>query len=88
MTRLSLDDIKRKVDELSAKINAPTDLQPNYGYSRDFAYPHIEVDNLGLLHYVIVERGEELTRKTTDNFDTLLFWIFSDLKTLLFTFFT
>jgi hypothetical protein len=79
MTRLSLDDIKKKVDELAAKINAPTDLQPTYGYSRDFAYPHIEVDNVGLLHYVIIERGEELSRKTTDNLDMLLFWIFSNL---------
>lgn len=77
MPTLSLDDIKKKVDEFAAKINAPTDLLPTYGYSRDFAYPHIEVDNAGRLNYVILERGQELERKTTDNLDDLLYWIFS-----------
>lgn len=77
MTTLSLDEIKKKVNELALKINAPTDLLPTYGQSRDFAYPHIEVDNVGLLHYVIVERGQELSRKTTNKLDDLLYWIFS-----------
>lgn len=77
MTSLSLDDIKRKVDAAAIKINAPTDLLPTYGYSRDFAYPHIEVDNTGLMHYVVVERGKELERRTTNNVNDLLYWIFS-----------
>ena len=77
MPTLSLDDIKKKVDEVAGKINAPTDLLPTYGYSRDFAYPHIEVDNAGRLNYVILERGQELERKTTDNLDDLLYWVFS-----------
>lgn len=77
MIKLSLEDIKRKVDELAAKLNAPSDLLPTYGYSRDFAYPHIEIDSVGLLHFVVVERGQQLERKTTDNLDTLLYWIFS-----------
>jgi len=65
------------VEDIATKINAPKDLLPTYGYSRDFAYPHIEVDNVGLFHFVIVERGQELNRKTTDSLDTLLYWIFS-----------
>jgi hypothetical protein len=73
----SFDDIKKRVDMLASKINAPTDLLPTYGYSRDFAYPHIEIDKVGLLHFVIVERGHELERTTTDSLDTLLYWIFS-----------
>jgi len=32
-----------------------------------------------LLHYVTVERGEEIDRKTTDNLGTLLYWIFADI---------
>jgi hypothetical protein len=77
MARLPLDDVKASVDDLAVKINAPANLLPTYGYSQDFAYPHIEVDNVGLLHFVIVERGQELDRKTTDNLDSLLYWIFS-----------
>lgn len=74
---ITLDDIKKKVEELAFKINAPSDLLPTYGYSKDFAYPHIEIDNVGFLHYVIVERGQELERKTTDKLEDLLYWIFT-----------
>lgn len=70
--------MKKKVPELPNKINVPTELLPTYGYSKDFAYPHIEVDNGGLLHYVVVERGQELDRKTTDKLDDLLYWIFAN----------
>ncbi|MBK0404976.1 hypothetical protein I5M27_18470 [Adhaeribacter sp. BT258] len=78
MRKFSLEDIKSKVDELANKINAPKDLLPDYGSSRDFAYPHIELDNLGLLSYVIIERGQELERKVTDKLEELLYWIFDD----------
>jgi hypothetical protein len=78
MMKYSLEEIKEKVQELASKINAPTDLLPTFGYSKDFAYPHIEVDNLGLLHYVVIERGQELDRKTTNKLDDLLYWIFAD----------
>jgi hypothetical protein len=77
MIKYSLDDIKKKVDELAEIINATTDLLPTYGYSKDFAYPHIEIDNFGRLHYVIIERGEELERRTTDKLDDLLNWIYT-----------
>lgn len=74
----TLEDIKKKVEELALKINAPTDLLPTYGYSKDFAYPHVEIDNHRILHYVIVERGQELRRRSTDKLDDLLYWIFTD----------
>ena len=77
MTGLSLDGIKKNVDDLAVKIDAPTDLLPTYGYSRDSAYPHIEVDSKRFFHYVTIERGQELDRKTTNNPDELLYWIFS-----------
>ncbi len=37
--------------------------------------PHIEVDTQGY-HYVVVERGEELTRITTMDLDELLYHVF------------
>lgn len=77
MTKLSLADIKEKVDELASKIDAPEDLLPTYGFSRDSACPHIEVGNSGSLHYVVVERGEILERRTTKILDDLLYWIFA-----------
>lgn len=76
---MTIDDIKKRVEELAEKINAKADLLPTYGYSKDLAYPHIEVDTGGLLHYVIVERGQELERKTTHKLEDLLYWIFDDI---------
>lgn len=77
MTKYSLDDIKKKVDELALKINAPTNLLPGYGQQTSDAHPYIEVDNLGFMFYIISERGQEYERKMTDKIDDLLYRIFS-----------
>lgn len=68
--------IKNQVDKIADLILAPTNYLPTYGYSRDMAYPHIEIDRLGKLHYVVIERGQENVRLTTTNLDELLYWIF------------
>lgn len=77
MEKLSLADIEKIVNRLAATIDAPDGLLPTYGYTKDFAYPHIEVNKAGL-HYVVIERGQELDRKTTGQIDDLLYWIFED----------
>ena len=73
---LTLSEIKTEVDSLAAKIG-PTKLYdlPTYGHSEDGARPHIEVDSRGY-HYVIVERGQELSRFVTPEIDELLYKIF------------
>lgn len=73
----SLNEIKTEVNRLAAQIGAPADLLPTYGYSIDGAHPHIGVDTRGY-HYVVVERGEELSRVTTVERDELLYCIFKD----------
>ncbi|HEY1406591.1 MAG TPA: Imm63 family immunity protein [Spirochaetota bacterium] len=75
MNDMSLKDIEIEVNKLAKVIRAPGDELPTYGYSRDFAYPHIEVDDHGY-HYVVIERGQERERKTTQDVDELLYWIF------------
>ncbi len=77
MTIYSLERIKSRVESLGSIINAPEYLLPTYGHSKDFGHPHIEIDPSGLLHYVIMERGKELERKSTDDVDELLYWVFS-----------
>ena len=74
---MTLKEIENKVNQLGGIIKAASNLFPTYGFSKDFAYPHIEVDNIGM-HYVIIERGQELERKTTNNIDELLYWIFDN----------
>jgi len=78
MTRQTLQEVKNTVEELAAKISAPKIFLPTYGRSEDFAQPHIELNNQAF-HYVIVERGQELLRKSTTDFDCLLYWIFENI---------
>lgn len=64
---------------MSLTINAPSKYLPTYGYTKDYAQPYIEIDNLDIFHYVIIERGQELERKTTDKIEVVLKWIFIDI---------
>ena len=71
----SLDGIKREVDRLAQAIDAPEQSLPTYGRSEDMARPHIEVAGPHM-SWVVVERGKESERRTTDDIDELLYWIF------------
>ncbi len=74
MTTLSA--IAEAVDQLAKKIDAPSGLLPTYGRSEDGARHHIEVSSDGAMHWVVVERGEELDRRTTLDRDELFYWVF------------
>ena len=72
---LPLTAIQAEVERLAAVIGASGYDLPTYGYSEDFARPHIEVD-AGGYSYVVVERGQELSRMTTPDLDELLYCVF------------
>lgn len=72
---LTLLELESEVDRLAVKIGASGYILPTFGHSEDGARPHIEVDSSGY-HYVVVERGQELTHLTTNDLDELLFKIF------------
>lgn len=59
---LSLKEIEKVVNVLALKISLPTDLLPTFGYSKDFAHPHIEVTIEGY-NFVVLEKGQEVQRK-------------------------
>src|SRR5712691_8192962 len=71
-----LDKIADDVASLAKKINTPKDYFPTFGATRDWGQPHIEVDK-NFYHFVVVERGEELQRKSTKDYQELLYWIFA-----------
>jgi hypothetical protein len=71
----TLAEIEAEVARLSERIAAPGNAYPTFGYSADFARPHIEIGG-GQYHYVAVERGTEVFRKSTSDLDELLYWIF------------
>jgi hypothetical protein len=75
MAPATLAEIKAEIDRRAALLGASGNMLPTYGVSRDFGYPHIEVDGRGY-HYVVVERGEELQRTTTPQLDELLYHVF------------
>ncbi|HEX3049981.1 MAG TPA: Imm63 family immunity protein [Aggregatilineaceae bacterium] len=74
---LDLDTIRRRVESLAQQIGAPPHLLPTYGLAHDAAQPYIEINRDGY-HYGMVERGEELERRTTHDPQRLLYWIFVD----------
>jgi len=77
MVSLRYWNIRKRVKKLAGKIRALKKLLPTYRNSIDGAHPHIEIDKNGLLHYVIIEKGQEIKRKTTNKLDEFLYWIFS-----------
>jgi len=73
----TLTEIRTIVNELAEKINAPTNLLPTFSSPIGDATPNIEVDNSGLYHFVISERGTEYERKITSDLNDLMYWVFS-----------
>jgi hypothetical protein len=72
----TLVEIKHEVDRLARVIDASGHCAlPTYGRSEDCARPHIEIDQRGY-HFVVVERGQELSRFTTADSNDLLYRIF------------
>lgn len=77
---MTLTELKIIADQLAAKINAPLDELPTFGPPTGDGTPNIEIDDQGLFHYVMSERGEEYDRMTTAELDEVLYWIFSDVS--------
>jgi hypothetical protein len=70
-----LQEIEKEITKMALSIGATDEQLPSYGESRDFGYPHIEVDDY-FYHYVVVERGQELERISTSDFEELLYHVF------------
>lgn len=75
----SLEELEQIVARLGRLIRAQKSDLPTMGQSTDFAHPSVEVDANGY-HYVVVERGREIRRETTNDLDQLLFWVFEDVS--------
>ena len=73
---LTEEAIKTRVDAIAARLTlVPRDSDlPTCGGSADLARPHIESDTA--YHWVVVERRVERERKTTQDLDELLYWVF------------
>ncbi|MDR3680383.1 MAG: Imm63 family immunity protein [Flavipsychrobacter sp.] len=74
--KVTLDDVKDLVNGLAAKIDAPSDSLPTYGYSKE-GWPHIEETANGQFDWVVIERGQEMDRYFAADLNDLLYKIFS-----------
>jgi hypothetical protein len=72
-----LAEIEIIIARLGRQIKARKSDLPTMGHSADFAHPSVEVDADGY-YYIVVERGTEIRRETTNKLDQLLFWVFED----------
>lgn len=77
-----LNHIKTQVDRLAKVINAPDNLLPTYGNSKD-AHPNIEINDTGFLSYEIYERGQQLKMEYAHDTDHLLYVIFRDVTSMM-----
>ncbi|HET6555760.1 MAG TPA: Imm63 family immunity protein [Prolixibacteraceae bacterium] len=79
-TKSSLLRIKRKIDTLARKIDAPRKLRPSYGsfdYEMDSYF--IEIDKKGVMRLIETEKGQVHEVRRTRDLDELLYWIFTNI---------
>ena len=75
-----LEQLKQQVERIAQQIDAPSGLLPTFGYSLDGAHPHVEGGDAQPFSYVIVERGQEVSRVVAKDMDDLLYRIFADIS--------
>ena len=73
-----LREVRVLVLRLASELCVPPHYLPTFGKSDDGGRRHIETDARGY-HYVVVERGVELSRETTREIQELLYWAARDL---------
>ena len=71
----TLSEVKKLIDQLAQKINAPQGLLPTYGYPIDKGITNIEIDNNGQIYYFPNERDRD--RYFLRDIDDLLYYVFN-----------
>ena len=78
MTELSIETIQLELNEYYSRINPSFNnitIQTKRG---DDGTPHIEIYD-DAYHYIVTERGLNLSEKTTRDKDELLYWLVDDI---------
>lgn len=76
----SLLRIKRKINELAGRIDAPRKLRPSYGsFDYDVDSFFIEIDKKGVMRLIETEKGQVHEVRRTLDLDELLYWIFTNI---------
>ena len=76
----NLKEIQAFISEFGQKLTErkmPKGLFVVLGERNEFAEPFIEIKS-GYYQYVVMERGQEITRRKTQDLDELLYWLISN----------
>ena len=71
----SLDDIRRKIEEMAVLINAPEGLFPSFNGANVNRFSYIETGKF-IYHNVGTDGGREVKRTTVSSLDELLYLVF------------
>jgi hypothetical protein len=74
---IMMEDVKAAVRDLVAKLDGGDRHEVIAFSPQDFARPYVEIHG-AMLHWVVVERGRELERRTTSDLNELLHWVALD----------
>lgn len=69
-----LEELEIEILRLTNIIEAPLPLLPTFGHTTDTGLPHVEFDGQSY-HVVEIERGAEWGRRSSKDFDEVVFWI-------------
>lgn len=74
---ITLRDVRTAVGDMAARLDGAGRSELVAFSPQDGAHPYVEIHG-GTLHWVLVDQGRELRRRTTTSLDELLHWIALD----------
>lgn len=69
--------VEMQISRLAGRINVPANLLPALGRMDEARHHYVSVGEI-YYHYIFYNRGEEVSRLTSDRLDELLYWVFRD----------
>lgn len=74
----AMKKIATEMADGARRMGVHGDLLPSVGRSRGFGIPHIEV-NIPTLHFMVVDHRSEVQRRSTQDYQEFLYWVYTDL---------
>ena len=74
----NLNELKKIANTIVKKLAISKKYLPTFGYSKDFGYPFVEINDYGY-NYVVSDRGEEVKRVIFEDVEELMYHIFFDI---------
>lgn len=73
----SREIVEMQLGRFAAQLKAPAELLPSIGRMDESKRHFVEMGEI-YYHYIFYNRGQEISRHTTERLDELLYWVFRD----------